>query len=788
MSDILKEFIDYLGFQQRKGQHEMADLIGRAIAERRPAFIEGGTGNGKTFAYLIETIEYLHKHPDAKVTFSSSNILLQDQILKKDLPAVIGFMQEKYGDDFKISMADVVKLVGANNYLCEDDMVFNDDTKSNKSKILKEALGEDNFNKISEMAKQARRTKAPVYRRDLGNIKVPHDIWQEVACGGAGGCRCHEKGSSKVCAYKATTGSAGDARIIVTNHSYLANGSYIALAGRQFVVVDEAHKLPETFSKKANKEISLTNFQNVLRSVLEKTESGSILPELDSALKDVRDIATGLLERSNEIVETLLAEFSRSNKLAIKMNVLGNIGIATPEQMVSYLLGGEFDGEKQPNNAKYALRIHRKIDVLRDEINRVYSNEGNEQTQKKHGHGSMMSLLSALSSVKRYVDEIVALPQFNLHSMYKKQKKSAAQIGAKQEDDNSKNGQFMKNIVWFEKGMRNISILRAPVNHRYVQAVEARNIFKNITPVFVSATLSTSDISSDFSHFKRELGMGYDTSNHLDLKVPSVFQWEHQTKLIIPSDIPQPSYNKDIPGVVSEDTKKYLDSVAQSILESAKVVDGNSLVLCSSIFVVDYISKYIERHTDNNELVVLNQANGASIERMVHAMRQGIEPKKVFVGMQGVWQGLDLPGEALRGLFVVKIPFPTPNHPLAEERKELWKQVYRKNFFSDYVLPETKTLMRQGIGRLIRGEDQNVEYGVVVCYDPKFCVAEGSKEPAYMKEIRAVFPQGMMKTLERPTMDMVSSCVDAFFDERRVKKPEDSVESSIEQMATLSVA
>lgn len=775
ITGIVQEFVDSKGFEHRNGQEDMAVVVDRAMRHHQPAIIEGGTGNGKTFAYLIPMLEFLHSNPQAKAAISSATITLQDQVVGKDLPDAIEFFKEKYGDEFKITMADVAKLVGSGNYTCEDDAVFDKGGSSQKSAIVKDALGEDNFNLLKEMAGRARQNKAPILRRDL-NFKIPYDIWEEVGCTGVGGCRCHEKGSTKKCAYKTALGEIEDTRIVVTNHSYLAMNSYFALAGRGVVVVDEAHKLPDVLSKKASKDINLTRFLKTLETTMECTKNGSVIPELNNAYQEIYSVASGFHRRTKEITDCLLKEFALAKKSAIKMSSLGNIGIDKPHQITSYILTGAVDADvDQRANVKAVTKFSHVAERGKAEIRDLYGEV--RQSGDKAAAKAMGVLQGSLSSAVRFVEEIENLPFSSSMPRWLQERKLDGY--GQDADKNARGSKGAGNVVWFEKGTRNVSVLRAPINHRLVQRMESKAMFEATTPIFVSATLSTSDNSSNFEHFKRELGFD-NRSDIIELKVPSQFDWQKQTKLIIPADIPQPSYSRDTPGQLSAETKEYYDAVAKSICGAAKEVDGNSLVLCSSVTAVDLISKHIE--AADKELVVLNQANGLSIERMLHKMRQGVEPKKVFVGMQTLWQGIDLQGDALRGLFIVKIPFATPNHPLAEERKNMWQEVFKKPFFTDYVLPEAKTMLRQGVGRLIRNGDAATEYGVVVCYDPKFAAPPGARK-SYMKEIESVFPQAMWGTLERPAIDEVKNVVAEFFEAKRLENTEGSAPEVKNEMA-----
>ncbi len=72
-------------------------------------------------------------------------------------------------------------------------------------------------------------------------------------------------------------------------------------------------------------------------------------------------------------------------------------------------------------------------------------------------------------------------------------------------------------------------------------------------------------------------------------------------------------------------------------------------------------------------------------------------------------------GEALRLVVIEKLPFASPEDPLVRARID-HLQASGGNPFRDYQLPEAALALKQGVGRLIRSED---DYGAVVICDPR---------------------------------------------------------------------
>jgi len=95
--------------------------------------------------------------------------------------------------------------------------------------------------------------------------------------------------------------------------------------------------------------------------------------------------------------------------------------------------------------------------------------------------------------------------------------------------------------------------------------------------------------------------------------------------------------------------------------------------------------------------------------------RKKDRPDSVLLGTDSLWEGIDIPGDAVTLVILTRFPFPVPTHPLTAARQDEIQRQGRSSF-SDYSLPQAILKFCQGFGRLVRsGSDR----GKVVVLDPR---------------------------------------------------------------------
>jgi len=87
----------------------------------------------------------------------------------------------------------------------------------------------------------------------------------------------------------------------------------------------------------------------------------------------------------------------------------------------------------------------------------------------------------------------------------------------------------------------------------------------------------------------------------------------------------------------------------------------------------------------------------------------------ILLGTTSYWEGVDVPGTALRALVIARLPFRVPSEPVTAAHCEAI-EARGGDSFAEYMIPHAALRLKQGFGRLIRSASDR---GVIVLADPR---------------------------------------------------------------------
>jgi ATP-dependent DNA helicase DinG len=214
--------------------------------------------------------------------------------------------------------------------------------------------------------------------------------------------------------------------------------------------------------------------------------------------------------------------------------------------------------------------------------------------------------------------------------------------------------------------------------------------------VFTSATLA---VAGDFSHFLTRLGL----ADRCDtLTIDSPFDYARQALLYAPAGLPDPA------------SPHYPDAVVETAAELVEHSGGGAFLLFTSHRALEYSARSLRERWERSGKVFRVLVQGESPrEQLLREFRE--HGDAVLLGTASFWEGVDVPGSALRLVVIDRLPFASPEDPLTRARLARARE-QGGNPFVEFQVPEAAIVLKQGVGRLIRSEQDS---GVVAILDPR---------------------------------------------------------------------
>lgn len=196
-----------------------------------------------------------------------------------------------------------------------------------------------------------------------------------------------------------------------------------------------------------------------------------------------------------------------------------------------------------------------------------------------------------------------------------------------------------------------------------------------------------------------------DNNRLLTSMLPSPFNYREQALLVIPRDFPS------LKGSVGD--AHFVQMLVQSLAEAAIATRGRMMVLFTSYKMLRQVYDPLKEALAGNDISLLGQGVDSGNRSKLTRRFQDAKAA-VLLGTSSFWEGVDIPGEALTCLAIVRLPFQPPNHPLLEAKSELL--VEQKKSVHEAVCSAGGHPIQAGFGRLVRtGKDR----GIVIVYDTR---------------------------------------------------------------------
>lgn len=479
------------------------------------------------------------------------------------------------------------------------------------------------------------------------------------------------------CYYQRAKQDAHQAQIVIVNHALLAQELQQEegiLPSYEALVIDEAHQFVETLAQHWTEEVST----ELVHPLMNKMISGK--------LWDWIAFSTGAPASCEEF-----------RRLALQWL---NIYQDWEEEVLS--LYGKRGKQEESSFIRYEREQFTEGGPLLQATARLYT-----AWQALNQH---MMETSAVGESQKHLERLwrdfqqfaSALPQLLIAN--------EAQLERDAEGENE--GEPYQYWITYESlSSRSFTLLAIPTH--VAQQLNERLFKVKESVILTSATLT---VNGSFQYIRRLLGLHEesDTEQVREAIFPSPYQYDQQMKIVVPEQIPL---------LHGEGDAQFIEHVAQSLAQVVKEAGGGCLVLFTAKEMLLRIRERLVELLEGTRIQVLAQGVDSN-NRTRLAQRFQAEGASVLLGTASFWEGVDIPGDALRLLAIVRLPFVHPEDPYYRTRIVSLGLKPQEGFFR-LALPQTILRLRQGMGRLIRSTKDR---GMVILYDRRIITGRYGKQ------------------------------------------------------------
>ncbi|MFB4163385.1 ATP-dependent DNA helicase DinG [Alteribacillus sp. JSM 102045] len=682
------------GYEQRIGQQEMASAIREAFHAREHLLIEAGTGIGKSLSYLVPALYYC-KTADRRVMVSTHTVNLQEQLMEKEIPLLHKILPFEF---------NAILFKGRNHYLClrKFKQLLN-----TAPSTYEEVLG------LAQILIWILETSTG----DVEEINIAGGsnsaFWEKVRSDETTFSQASLEWSSKNY-YNRAIEKTNQADLIITNHALMftdLSKEQSILPSYKNIIVDEAHHLEELASKKLGLEVNYFDLTQVFHRL-------------------------GFMDKNGLFQRLMVYEQSVHHHFASHWYQRREDHFILLKYEVDELfrLLHHFCLEKAPKKQTDVGRISVRYDLSKE----VSSNWKVIQDSLKRILILFEEEAEAWLTFYNYLSSCVPSNslEYGLLHDFKAAAKDAEQVCDQlfslllEHDENC--------VYWMEidkKGAANAAYLYArPVD---VSELLADQFFAEKDSVVLTSAALTVDGS--FSYVIKKWGLQDFAPQTLQL--PSPYDYKNKAKVFVPDDM----------AAIKDGEKEFIVQTAEFIYHTASITEGKMLVLFTSFDMLKKTYYQLRMWDEASDFVLIGQGlKSGSRLKLMKAFKQ--YENAILLGTSSFWEGIDIPGEDLRCLVIVRLPFSPPNEPISQARMEKVR-TEGGNPFQEVSLPQAVLRFKQGFGRLIRHKNDK---GVVVVLDKRI------SQSAYGKYFIQSLPS--LPVVKKPT-DSVLNDIASFLHE-----------------------
>lgn len=670
------------GFEFRPQQKNMLTNVVDAYNNDHITLIEAGTGTGKSMAYLLPALQWAAQTQERTV-ISTNTITLQEQLIKKDIPNLLKALNL----DLK-----AVLVKGMSNYLCI--------RKLEDAQFELPFFSPEDKNEI-EKINQWKQTTVDGTKSDLPFV-ANYNVWERVSAEHEA-CPQKECPHFQECYFFRARRQAQEAQILVVNHHLLfadlarrAETENYAdpaiLPAYKRLVIDEAHHIEEIATdyfasrihrielmrtlgrlasdKAGQQQGRLPILKERLQTFYNKTPPRSLTPVVSRLTIDLPALRHQILEQINQAFDSFA-------------NFISWMKNPSPEEQISLEQKLRVLKEHQ-SHPRWQAEIHpstiKLIDTLKQYSVELSGLEGDlKQIDNDRFHEQTKGIrcdIQALST--RLAVSISLLDDFM----------------AELKDPNK--------VRWIEaqkmNTLLNVHLVNADLD--ISQALVQYLFSKFSTIILCSATLTT---NQQFQFMRQRLGLTQQQMPKKPIKeniYDSPFNYQKQALLLIPTDIPPP-------------TDPNFNTIAyENIWHAIQASHGQAFVLFTSYSMMQSCQSYLSKRLAEHRYPLFKQGDDNRHSLLNNFKNTG---RAVLFGTDSFWEGVDVAGDALRCVIIVKLPFKVPTEPIIQARTEAITAKGGDPFY-DYSVPNAIVKFKQGFGRLIRNQ---WDRGCIVCLDTR---------------------------------------------------------------------